>query len=293
MSKSATKIIGITLGDPEGIGAEVIKKALLKCKLKVPHQIVLIGDRKLFKGLAFPVVDVPYKSAAEGSFKFLERSVKLIQGEVIDALVTAPLSKERVHMYHKGFCGHTEYLAQAFQVRQFDMMFIAPGIRLSLVTRHVPLNKVSKMITTRAVLSTIQLMHLTLKEQFRIKKPKIAVLGLNPHAGESGLLGLEDKREIIPAINQACVQGIKAFGPFPADTFFINDRGFDGIVAMYHDQGLAPLKGMYFKNLVNFTAGLPFVRTSPVHGTAFDIAGKGIADPSSMIAAIKLASELI
>lgn len=293
MSKSAIKNIGITLGDPQGVSAEVISKALRSSQLKIKANIVLIGDRASFKGLKYPVVDIPYKDAGEGSLKFLQRGIDLIKAEVIDALVTAPLSKERVSRFYKGFCGHTEYLAAAFNVKRFDMMFVAPNLRLSLVTRHVPLKDVPAMITKKAVLSSIELMHATLRSQFGIKNPKIAVLGLNPHAGEHGLLGKEDAKEILPAIKNANQNGIKAFGPLPADTFFIHDKGYDGIVAMYHDQGLAPVKGLYFKNLVNFTAGLPFVRTSPVHGTAFDIAGKNKADPSSMIAAIQLASQLL
>ena len=286
------KVIGITLGDPQGIGAEVIRKALLSIQGRAKTSIVLIGDRKLFRGLAYPIVDVAYNDPGEGSLKFLQRGIDLIKEEVIDALVTAPLSKERVNRFQKGFCGHTEYLADAFNVKRFDMMFISPKMRLSLVTRHVPLQDVPKMITKESVFASIELMDETLREHFAVKKPKIAVLGLNPHAGENGLIGKEDSKSILPAIVKANKRGINAVGPLPADTFFIHDKGYDGVVAMYHDQGLAPLKGLYFKDLVNFTAGLPFVRTSPVHGTAFDIAGKNIADPSSMIAAIDLACRL-
>jgi 4-hydroxythreonine-4-phosphate dehydrogenase len=282
------------MGDPQGIGPEVIRKALKNRSVLKSANFVCIGDKKLLKGIPVCVIDIPYKSAGEGSLQFLSRGVDLIKGGVLDALVTAPLSKERVNKFHKGFRGHTEYLADAFNVKRFDMMFISNEMRLSLVTRHVPLKDVPKMITKQAVLSSIELMHQTLKERFKIAKPRIAVLGLNPHAGENGLLGTEDKQAILPAILTAKKSGIKAEGPFPADTFFIKmekglNRPFDGVVAMYHDQGLAPVKGLYFKDLVNFTAGLPFVRTSPVHGTAFDIAGRDIADPSSMIASIQLA----
>jgi 4-hydroxythreonine-4-phosphate dehydrogenase len=253
---------------------------------------------------------VPYKQAAEGSLKFLQKAIALIKEGAVDALVTAPLSKEAVSLYYSGFVGHTEYLAKAFGVKHFDMMFIAPQVRLTIVTRHVPLRDVPKLISVPAVFDAISLMTKTLKERFKIRNPKIAVLGLNPHAGESGLLGREDIKYILPAIRKAKAQGVNAKGPLPADTFFAFHRHFchsrgsyrrgeasgnsyDGIIAMYHDQGLVPLKGMYMKELVNFTAGLPFVRTSPAHGTAFDIAGKNKADPSSMIAAIKLACELV
>ena len=293
MSKSAIKTIGITMGDPSGIGPEVIQKAFKLGKVKGLADFILIGDQHLAKGLPVNIIDICYKTAGEGSLQFLECGVDMIKGGVIDALVTAPLSKESVSRYKKNFCGHTEFLAEAFNVKRFDMMFISPEVRLSLVTRHVPLKDVSRMITKKAVLSSIELMHETLKKRFGIARPKIAVLGLNPHAGENGLLGHEDKEQIVPAVRLANQKGIHATGPLPADTFFCHRTGFDGIVAMYHDQGLAPVKGMYAKSLVNFTAGLPFVRTSPVHGTAFDIAGKNLADPSSMIASIKLAAQLI
>ena len=292
MSRSAPKTIGITMGDPTGIGPEVIRKALKNPNIRRLADFVCIGDQRSLKGVAAGIVHVPYKTAGEGSLKFLEKAVALVKGGVIDALVTAPLSKEKVSHYKKDFRGHTEYLAEAFGVKRFDMMFVSAGVRLSLVTRHVPLAHVPSLITKKAVLSSIGLMHDTLKQRFNIRQPRIAVLGLNPHAGEGGLLGREDISRILPAIQAAQKQGIKVKGPFPADTFFCHDKGFDGIVAMYHDQGLTPLKAMYFKEMVNFTAGLPFVRTSPVHGTAFDIAGKGIADPSSMIAAIQLACKL-
>ncbi len=304
MSKSA-KVIGITMGDPSGIGPEVIRKAFKKGRFPSCAAFVLIGSQKLFKGIPVPVIDIAYRTPGQGALKSLERAVALVKGGVVDALVTAPLSKEAVSRYQKDFRGHTEYLARAFGVKRFDMMFVSPRVRISLVTRHVPLKNVPALITKKAVLDSIVLMDETLKRRFHIRSPRIAVLGLNPHAGEGGLLGHEEIRVILPAIHLAQQQGIKAQGPFPADTFFVgtasksakkaklSPRGdFDGIIAMYHDQGLAPVKAMYFKELVNFTAGLPFVRTSPVHGTAFDIAGRGIADASSMIAAIELACQL-
>ena len=291
MSKSA-KVIGITMGDPSGVGPEVIRKALKKGRFPSSTAFVIIGSQKLFKNIPVPVIDITYRTPGEGALKSLERAVALVKGGGLDALVTAPLSKEAVSRFQKDFRGHTEYLARAFGVKRFDMMFVSPRVRISLVTRHVPLKNVPALITRKAVLDSIALMDETLKRRFHIRSPRIAVLGLNPHAGEGGLLGYEDIRAIGPAIRSAQQQGIKAHGPFAADTFFCHDKGFDGIVAMYHDQGLTPVKGMYFKELVNFTAGLPFVRTSPVHGTAFDIAGQGIADASSMIAAIQLAREL-
>ncbi len=285
------------MGDPLGIGPEVVLKALAHKSLLAQGRFIIIGDQKKLGGLhsSVEVVDVPYKEAGEGSLKFLDKAIALIKAGDAHVLVTAPLSKESVSCYSKNFVGHTEYLAAAFGIKHFDMMFIADQMRLTIVTRHVPLKDVPKLITKRTVYNSIDLMVQVLKEKFKIKNPKIAVLGLNPHAGEGGLLGTEDQKHILPAIRTAVSQGINAKGPLPADTFFAfkPDRNpYDGIIAMYHDQGLAPLKGMYMKNLVNFTAGLPFVRTSPAHGTAFDIAGKNKADPSSMISAITLACEL-
>lgn len=295
MSKSVTNgstRIAITMGDPRGIGPEIIAKALRRKDILRLGEFILIGDSRLLPKSKATVIDIAYRSPGEGSLKFLEKAVGLIKSGIADALVTAPLSKEAVHHYKKNFRGHTEYLAENFDVKNFDMMFVSPQLRLSLVTRHVSLKDIPKRITKSSVFSSIELMHKTLKQKFGVTSPSIAVLGLNPHAGEGGLLGQEEIKYIIPAIKLAQQKGIKAQGPFPADTFFARDIGFDGVVAMYHDQGLAPIKGLFFKDLVNFTAGLPFVRTSPVHGTAFNIAGRGIADPSSMIAAIKLAFQL-
>jgi 4-hydroxythreonine-4-phosphate dehydrogenase len=297
MSSSNKKVIAITMGDPQGIGPEVIRKALVNKSLLAAGRFIVVGDKKILGRVhsSVGVVDVPYKSAGEGSLKFLDKAILLIKGGVADALVTAPLSKENVSRYHKNFVGHTEYLAQAFGVQHFDMMFIAAGMRLTIVTRHVPLKEVPKLITQKAVFNSIALMAQTLKDKFKIRSPRIAVLGLNPHAGEGGLLGSEDHKHILPAVAQAKAQGINANGPLPADTFFAfspNKNPYDGIIAMYHDQGLTPLKGLYMKELVNFTAGLPFVRTSPAHGTAFDIVGQNKADPSSMLSALKLACQL-
>jgi len=282
------------MGDPKGIGPEVTIKALREKSLLPQGRFIVIGDKKLLKRLpaSVGVLDVPYKTAGEGSLKFLDKAILLLKGGVADALVTAPLSKEAASRYHKNFVGHTEYLAQAFNVKNFDMMFISAQVRLTIVTRHVPLKNVPALITPRAVGNSIALMARTLKDKFKIKKPRIAVLGLNPHAGEGGILGSEDLKVILPTVRKARIQGINAIGPLPADTFFAFHHDYDGIIAMYHDQGLAPVKGMYMKELVNFTAGLPFIRTSPAHGTAYDIAGKNKADPSSMLAAIKLACQL-
>ena len=295
MLRSNKKVIAITMGDPKGIGPEVVRKALTEKSLLAKSAFIVVGDKKILGRIhsSVRVVDVPYKSAGEGSLKFLDKAIDLIKGGVADALVTAPLCKHAVSRYHKNFKGHTEYLAEAFGVTHFDMMFIAGHVRLTIVTRHVPLKDVPRLITQKAVFDSIALMATTLKDKFKIGDPTIAVLGLNPHAGEGGLLGHEEGKYMYPAIRQARAHGINALGPLSADTFFAFHKSYDGTIAMYHDQGLAPLKGMYMKKLVNFTAGLPFVRTSPAHGTAFDIAGKNKADPSSMSAALKLACQLV
>lgn len=302
MSKSAVKTIAITMGDPKGIGPEVIRKALLNKTLSNKAQFIVVGNKKVLGSLSSSIktIDISSKTSGEGAFQALAVGALLIKTGSADALVTAPLSKESVNEYFKSFqglkgkkfVGHTEYLAETFRVKNFDMMFVAPNMRLTIVTRHVPLKDVPALITKKAVSNSIALMHDTLKSKFKIHHPKIAVLGLNPHAGEGGLLGKEDNQNIRPAIEQSKTAGINAVGPLPADTFFAYGQSYDGVIAMYHDQGLAPIKGIYMKNLVNFTAGLPFIRTSPAHGTAFDIAGKNKADPSSMIAAIQLAIEL-
>mgnify|MGYP003392499906 CR=1 FL=1 len=294
MSRSNKRIIAITMGDPEGIGPEIIRKALAQESIRAQGSFIVVGDKKILGRVhsSVKVLDVSYKTAGEGALKFLDKAIALIKEGAADALVTAPLSKEAVSRYHKNFVGHTEYLAEAFEIENFDMMFIAPHVRLTIVTRHVPLKDVPALITQKAVFDSIALMAKTLKDRFKTRDPKIAVLGLNPHAGEGGLLGSEEGKYILPAIRKAKSQGINAVGPLPADTFFAFHKPYDGIIAMYHDQGLAPLKGLYMKELVNFTAGLPFVRTSPAHGTAFDIAGKNKADPSSMLCALKLACQL-
>ncbi|MDE2027293.1 MAG: 4-hydroxythreonine-4-phosphate dehydrogenase PdxA [Candidatus Omnitrophica bacterium] len=291
MLKSNKKVVAVTMGDPRGIGAEIIRKALGQKRILAQGHFIVIGDKKKLGRLpsCVEIISLPYKSPGEGSVKFLDEAIALIKAGKAQALVTAPLSKEAVSRHVKDFVGHTEYLARAFGVKNFDMMFAAQGVFLTIVTRHVPLQDVPRLITGKKVFDSIVLMDRTLKDKFKIASPKIAVLGLNPHAGESGLLGSEDLKRILPAVKKAGGRGIKAYGPLPADTFFAFPKRYEGIIAMYHDQGLAPFKGLYMKELVNFTAGLPFVRTSPAHGTAFDIAGQNKADPSSMIAALLLA----
>jgi 4-hydroxythreonine-4-phosphate dehydrogenase len=312
MSKSKNKIIGITLGDPAGIGPEVTVAALLRAKFPKGVLPVVIGDERSFtrfwpKRTALPpfihVAGVPQVRHEPGrptvesgrdSLIYLETAVELIKAGKIQALVTAPVSKEAVSKFLPGFKGHTTFLAKAFDLKQVEMVFVADDVKLVLVTRHVALKELPRLITTEKVLSVLSTTNRFLMRSFGIKKPRIAVLGLNPHGGEAGQMGREELDAIIPAMKRARMKGLNVLGPFPADTFFEprNCRGYDLIAAMYHDQGLIALKSRYFDRLVNLTVGLPFIRTSPAHGTAFGIAGKGIADPGSMKASLDLAIRL-
>jgi 4-hydroxythreonine-4-phosphate dehydrogenase len=312
MSRSATKVIGITLGDPAGIGPEVVAKALKRIKRSKGVRYFVIGDEYSFKRY-FPVhsghVDLcgvkeqspstlkpgrPNHQSAALSFRFLTHSVELLKNKIINAVVTAPLSKEFVSEGEPGFCGHTEYYAQMFGVKKFDMMFVTPHLKSIIVTRHVPVYEIAKLLTRTKVLESITLAHESLQSHFRIKRPRIAVCGLNPHAGEGGKIGREEIKVIIPAMDAARKIGIDVHGPFAGDTMFVPERskGYDVIISMYHDQGLIAMKTLYFRTVVNLTVGLPFIRTSPAHGTAYDIAGQNKADASSMIHAINLAVKL-
>ena len=312
MSRSATKVLGITLGDPAGIGPEVTSKALVKASLHGCAKFLVIGDEPSFKryfsrlpkGSEYCVVPAnarfryslgkPTSQSGELSFRFLQKSVDLLKNGTISAVVTAPLSKESVCDFQPGFVGHTEYFAEAFHVKKFDMMFVADKFKTAIVTRHVSIGDVPRLITRQKVFDTIVLVHDSLKKHFQMNRPRIAVCGLNPHAGEGGKIGQEEFKKIIPAIEMAAKIGIKVSGPFAADTMFVPQRrrDFDAVVAMYHDQGLIAVKTLFFSSVVNLTIGLPFVRTSPAHGTAFDIAGKNKADASSMSSAIELALKL-
>ncbi len=307
MKKQNRKIIGITLGDPSGIGPEVTAKALHDPAIARLAHFKVIGDEVLFKKFKFPRTrsceliginkihpfDFPFKdvhnASAAASLAYLETAVGMLKDKKLDGLVTAPVSKEAISSLGVPFSGHTEYLADNFNITDFEMMFHSPLLRLIIATRHLPLKDVSEAISHEGILRTLRLANGSFKKLFKIKKPRIALCGLNPHAGEGGLLGQEENLIISPAIKQAHEEGIHAFGPFAADTLFSakNFKKYDLFIAMYHDQGLAPLKALFFNQLVNVTLGLPFIRTSPSHGTAFDIAGKNKADPSSMKEAIK------
>ena len=312
MSKSSNKWIGITLGDPGGIGPEVVAKAFNDPATRHSARFILIGDYPVYKkysSILYPTcifedvkhtplnrlkIGRPSKEGAQASLIYLNRAIQLLKAKEISSLVTAPVCKETISSIDKNFVGHTEYLAENFKVKEVGMMFVSKKFRIMLVTHHIPLNKVSAFINQKNILETIKLSHLSLKRTFKIQRPRIAVCGLNPHAGEKGILGKEEITKIIPAIKQAQRDHINVQGPFAADTLFAPriTQHFDAIIAMYHDQGLIPAKALDFSHVVNLTVGLSFIRTSPAHGTAFDIAGKNKADPSSMKEAIKLASRL-
>jgi 4-hydroxythreonine-4-phosphate dehydrogenase len=321
------KRIAITMGEPGGIGPEVIVKAVDSRAVQRCCHPIVIGDagivreavRKSKLALKVRVVDgpdgidpiedvievinisSPYKfrrntpsiGAGRAVTGYIKKAVELSLDKKVHGMVTAPISKESLKMAGYPWPGHTELLAELTGTREFAMMFVGGKLRVILCTIHIPLKDVSKKITRLNVLKTIRLAKKG-AESLGIKGPEIAVAGLNPHAGESGVMGKEEIRAIIPAINEAEKSGINVSGPFPPDVIFYKAyKGeFDMVVCMYHDQGLIPFKMLTFESGVNVTVGLPIVRTSPDHGTAFDIAWQNRADPTSMIKAIKLASRM-
>jgi 4-hydroxythreonine-4-phosphate dehydrogenase len=327
---SSLPLIGITMGDPTGIGPEVIVKALsmrepfeacrpvvfgdpgvlartiqklgLSAKVEVfkeipgegyvPQKIVLHSLSQLKE--ASVRIGKPDRECGAAMVNYIEEAVRWVRQGKLDAITTCPINKQAIHGAGYPFPGHTELLAHLAQAPSVAMMFVGPRWRVVLVTTHLPLKEVSRWITVDRILSTIRITAEGLKNHFDVSHPRIAILGLNPHCGEDGLLGEEEEREILPAIAEANAQGHIAEGPFPADSFFdlSSHQDFDAVISMYHDQGLIPMKMSDFREAVNFTLGLPFIRTSVAHGTAYDIAGKGVADPTNLIKAIELASKL-
>ncbi len=301
-------VIAITTGDPGGIGPEVIAKALSDSRLRSLAWFRVYGPAWAVSGLPgeIRVVDHPCvrgdcppspgRAGGEVSFRMVESAIaaaKLPPSDPahVDAIVTGPISKLAWQMAgHGEFPGHTELFAARFGADSAGMMFVTPRLRVILATTHIPLSEVSAALTVERVVRTIELGHQACL-RLGVARPRIAVSGVNPHAGEGGVLGHDERRVIEPAIAQAKARGLDARGPFPGDTVFnAAVRGeFNLVVAMYHDQGLIPVKLLDRDRAVNMTVGLPVVRTSPDHGTAFDIAGKGVADPGSMKAAIELA----
>jgi 4-hydroxythreonine-4-phosphate dehydrogenase len=230
----------------------------------------------------------PTPASGKAAFHSLKCAVADLKAGKIDALVTAPISKKNIQREGFDFTGHTEFLQSEFDASESLMFMVCDELKTGIVTAHIPLSQVASSVTKEKILQKLRLINQSLKEDFGVEKPKIAVLGLNPHAGEEGLLGTEEQQVIIPAIQQAKDENIFAYGPFPADGFYGQEMymQFDAVLAMYHDQGLVPFKALKFTIGVNFTAGLSKIRTSPAHGTGFAIAGKNIADETPFKEAI-------
>lgn len=263
--------LAVTLGDPAGIGPEVVDKAVLKTW---DAEIRVLGSRT---------------GGAKEALAAIDEAAELALRKDVDGIVTAPVSKERIAKLGLPFVGHTEHLAAKAGVKLPVMFFVAGPLRVALVTTHVAIRKLPALLTGERILGVLRETSRGLREHFGVLEPRLAVCGLNPHAGEGGEFGREEIDVLSPALEIARKEGLRVDGPFAGDTVW--KRPCDAIVAMYHDQGLGPIKAMH-PDAVNVTLGLPFVRTSPDHGTAFDIAGKGVADPGPMIAAIRVAIEM-
>jgi 4-hydroxythreonine-4-phosphate dehydrogenase len=232
--------------------------------------------------------------AGELALQALEAATEDLKKNFIDVLVTAPINKKNIQSKDFHFPGHTEYLADKFGATDYLMLMVSNSLRIGVITGHIPLREVFNQLTEELILKKVKILNQSLIQDFGIRNPRIALLGLNPHASDEGLLGQEESTIIKPAIEKANEQGMRVFGPFPADGFFGSSTfsQFDGILAMYHDQGMLPFKSLAFESGVNFTAGLPIIRTSPAHGTAYEIAGKDVASPDSFRAALYLACDI-
>ncbi len=325
--------IAITMGDPSGIGPEVVVKALADAELRQRARFVVYGlneqlayaadlaemdvfwwrdafaGRQRRYGHEVVVVDYdqfsttsglaastrgPSRDGGRASLRFCLDAITAAQANLVDAVVTAPIAKRSWHLAGYNYPGHTELFAEKTGSRDYAMMFAGGPLRVALATTHVGINSLWGRLKIGTIFRPIDLLHHALVDWFDVPRPRIAVCGLNPHAGENGAFGDEEERLIEPAMQLARNNGIDCIGPLPGDTAFLRAlKGeFDAVVAMYHDQGLIPVKLVGFEKSVNLTLGLPIVRTSPDHGTAFDIAGKNKADPSSMKAAIAMAIDL-
>jgi 4-hydroxythreonine-4-phosphate dehydrogenase len=321
--------IGISHGDVNSISYEVILKSLTDSRILEYFTPIIYGASKVasyhrkaldMAEINFNVIRSADQAASEkinvinvinqeikvelgqcnetggqAAFTALEAATKDLSEGLIEALVTGPISKQNIQSKDFDFPGHTEYLAQKFKTQDYLMLMVYDFMRIGVITGHVPIKDVPGLITKELILHKLRIMNQSLLRDFGIRKPRIAIMGLNPHAGDNGVLGNEEQTVIIPAIQKAFGEGIMAFGPYPADGFFGSSkvREFDGILAMYHDQGLIPFKTMAYRAGVNYTAGLPIVRTSPAHGTAFEIAGKNLASADSFREALYLARDIV
>lgn len=327
-NKIQNTVVGISQGDYNGIGYEVILKTFADKRMYDFSTNVLYGsqdatnfylknldlsnyglnmvkDTSDLRSNKLNIINTNEKNlnievgesskkAGEMAFSSLERAVSDLKRRKINVLVTAPINKDNIQSEKFQFAGHTDYLAKAFNVDNYLMLMVQQDLRIGVITGHIPLKDVAQSITTELINEKIAVLNRSLEYDFGIRKPKIALLGLNPHASDNGLIGKEEEEIIIPAIKKAQEEGSLVYGPFAADGFFASEnyKNFDGILAMYHDQGLIPFKTLAFKDGVNFTAGLPAVRTSPAHGTAYEIAGKNLAAPDSFRQAVHLGVEI-
>lgn len=324
-------LLAVSMGDPAGIGPEVILKAATVGDVDREADLVVYGDLGVLErakrdaGVEVPLVEVrepeeasgcggalavlpvskldlsglgwarPSHASDEAQVEYIRRGFERVLEGRADALVTAPISKAALSRAGAPWPGHTEMLAELSGTPKPLMMLAGPTLKVVPLTTHVALSEVPKRITTELVLHALRTIHRNLRSYFALHRPRIAVAGLNPHAGEGGLFGTEEQVAIAPAVRQAVAEGIAAFGPFPADTVFARAVAgeFDVVIGMYHDQALIPLKLLDFDHAVNVTLGLPVIRTSVDHGTAYDIAGRGVAAASSMIAALRLAARMV
>ncbi len=320
--------IGITMGCPVGIGPEIICKYFSKKDADTGNSPVVVGDLDVLKrcrdqlGMnleprtwtpetgnyhnTIPVISVsrlkssslkwgnPDSITGKAAGMYVEKAVELIQQSVLSGMTTCPLSKESLNIGGYQYPGHTEMLANLTNSEEYAMMLAGDKLRVTLVTIHCSLKDVASQLNQEAVYKLIGLTHRGLSVDLGINRPRIAVAGFNPHCGESGLFGDEEQQIIRPAIQKALADKIDVDGPFPPDTIFVKaaEGNYDGVVCMYHDQGLIPFKLLHFSDGVNITLGLPIVRTSVDHGTAYDIAGKGVADPTSLRCAVQLAETI-
>jgi 4-hydroxythreonine-4-phosphate dehydrogenase len=322
--------IGITMGDPSGVGPEIIVKAFADEALHGVCTPVVLGDPQLLQDrvertrrrVVLNIIErasaakgkagtmdvialshlggrvIPGHPVIEGGramVRYIIEAVSLIRDGSIQAMVTCPINKALMHQAGYHYEGHTQMIAHLTNAKDFVMMLAGSKLRVALVTIHVSLREVALVLKEETVLSTIRVTCEALKRDFGFRHPRLAVSALNPHGGESGLFGSEEEMIIEPAVRRAREEGYPVAGPFPADTLFFRAASgqYDAVVAMYHDQGLIPLKLLHFSDAVNVTLGLPIVRTSVDHGTAYDIAGTGQADPTSLTAAIRLAAQIV
>lgn len=320
MKKEDKIRLGISVGDLNGIGIEIILKTFEDSRMLdfctpvifassksvsfhkkelnletnihgIDHINKMVHNKLNLLNVWKEMIDLdlgkPSKVSGEFALRSLQKAVEALKREEIDVLVTAPIDKHNMQSESFSFQGHTEYLEEQLGGESL-MILMHENLRVGLVTGHIPVREVAQSITPERIQKKVEILHDSLQQDFNIRKPKIAVLGLNPHCGDQGVIGEEDDRIVRPTIDKIQKSGKLVYGPYAADSFFGNGshRNFDGIIAMYHDQGLAPFKTLAFGKGVNFTAGLNRIRTSPDHGTAFDIAGKGIADPHSFQEAI-------